>query len=273
MTAGTDLRLLRAAVFTAVCVLLSAAGHATAAGAPVPLWALGTGCALVFAVAAPLAGRGRSLPTLTLALAAGQAALHVLFTAGHRPPTATGGPDPGGIRALARKLLCNDAAAGPLTHDEARRIVTDAGLAGQGSPGSAAHPGTSTPTPDTVPDGVPAALEAAFAQLSLPMLLGHLLAAASVGWLLHRGEAALRRLVRLWAAPARAAEELLSVRALRAAVRLLRALRHGLAPGDDPAVRITGSAPDRTAPPRPEPLAGAVTRRGPPVAHALDLAA
>ena len=56
------MRLLRTAVFTAVCVVLSAAGTWLAAGAGVPGWTLVAGFAGVFAVAAPLAGRERTLP-------------------------------------------------------------------------------------------------------------------------------------------------------------------------------------------------------------------
>jgi hypothetical protein len=40
------LRLLRAAVFTAVCVALSAAGHALASCEVLPLWALGVGAVI-----------------------------------------------------------------------------------------------------------------------------------------------------------------------------------------------------------------------------------
>lgn len=38
--AGAGLRLIRAAVFTAVCVVLSATGHALASCATVPWWSL-----------------------------------------------------------------------------------------------------------------------------------------------------------------------------------------------------------------------------------------
>ncbi|MFD9204507.1 hypothetical protein ACFWDP_40380, partial [Streptomyces anthocyanicus] len=69
---GGDLRVLRAAVFTAVCVVLAAAGHSIASCATVPLWSLGVGFLAVFAVAAPLAGRERSLPGITVLLATGQ---------------------------------------------------------------------------------------------------------------------------------------------------------------------------------------------------------
>lgn len=278
MTAGVDLRLLRAAVFTAVCVLLSAAGHATAAATPLPLWVLGAGCAVVFAVAAPLAGRERSLPGIALLLAASQAALHLLFAAAHRPPPADAGTrtDAGSVQELARRLLCDDAAAGTLSDGEARRIVADAGLSAGGPTGAAPHTGaqaaqhtaatrpSATAPSDGAADGARSALDAALTQFSLPMLLSHLLAAAAVGWLLHRGEAALWRLVRLSAAPACQAEDLLSVRALRAAVRMLHALCRGLTDGDAPAVPAAGARDDHTPPPCSEPLAGAATRRGPP---------
>ena len=66
-------------MFAAVCVVLSAGGHVLASCAAVPLWTLGVGFLAVFAVAAPLAGRERSLPGIAAALAAGQLGLHALF--------------------------------------------------------------------------------------------------------------------------------------------------------------------------------------------------
>ncbi|MFR9757846.1 hypothetical protein [Streptomyces sp. TR06-5] len=266
MTAGADLRHLRAAVFTAVCVLLSAGGHALAAGAPLPLWTLGLGCALVFAVAAPLAGRERSLPGIAALLTVGQVALHTVFSVAHSPSAAaaTAGASPapvsGGAGALAQDLVCNGAARSPLTPAEAQRLVNDAGLSGHG----AAVAGVPAGTPV---DGTSAVIDAALAQLSLSMLLGHVLAAAAVGWLLRRGEVALWRLVRLSAVAARAVQELLTVRALRAAARLLRALRHAL--GDDgsaPRLRRRGPAAGPMPLPVSSPLSGGVTRRGPPSA-------
>ncbi|MFE7117772.1 hypothetical protein ACFU99_20385, partial [Streptomyces sp. NPDC057654] len=69
--AGADLRLLRTAVFTAVCVLLSAGGHAMASCASVPAWTLAAGFVVLFAAVAPLAGRERSLPGIAAVLTAG----------------------------------------------------------------------------------------------------------------------------------------------------------------------------------------------------------
>ena len=58
---GSAFRMLRAAVFSAVCVVLAAAGHALASCAAVPLWTLGAGFLGVLVCVAPLAGRTRSL--------------------------------------------------------------------------------------------------------------------------------------------------------------------------------------------------------------------
>ncbi|MFD7917881.1 hypothetical protein ACFV3R_01395 [Streptomyces sp. NPDC059740] len=203
--AAADLRLLRAAVFTAVCVALSAAGHMMGSCTTVPLWALAAACVAVFAVVAALAGRERTLPGIAVALAAGQVGLHVLFgwaqmragtgmvmdtdRAASSSPSASSlsGRD---AAALAHQLVCGlDGRA--LTPGQARTTVVDSrldphalsDLLGQGTTASGAAHGL-----------LPSA----------PMLLGHLLAALAVGWLLRRGEAALWRLVRLSGAAARA---------------------------------------------------------------------
>ncbi|CAM5548356.1 hypothetical protein SALBM217S_07276 [Streptomyces griseoloalbus] len=68
---------------------------------------------------------------------------------------------------------------------------------------------------------------------SLPMLLGHVLAALAAGWLLRRGDLALLRLADL---SAQGVAEGALVRSLRGALVLVRALRAGLpgAPGAGP---------------------------------------
>lgn len=76
-------------MFAAVCVALSAAGHALAACATVPWWSLLAAFAGVLAVAVPLAGRERSLPSIAAALAGGQLALHTLFGLGSHTTTAS----------------------------------------------------------------------------------------------------------------------------------------------------------------------------------------
>ncbi|RLL67912.1 hypothetical protein [Streptomyces sp. Z26] len=285
MTAGADLRVLRAAVFTAVCVALSVAGHVLVAGTPrVPLWAVGAGCALVFAVAAPLAGRERSLPGIAALLALGQLALHTLFSYGqhaapygpHAAPrhTAGGGEAAGGARELAARLLCGDgAAATTLTDSEAHQVLNRAGIGGGGHAAHAAGAHAATggagggtggagTGPETTVECLRAAVDAAFTACSATMLLGHLLAAVATGWLLRRGEAALWRLVRCSAEAAARAEELATVRELRTAFACARALRAGL-PACAPEPYLTRGAHDVRVP-RSVLLRHGVRRRGPP---------
>ncbi|PJE96504.1 hypothetical protein CUT44_18620 [Streptomyces carminius] len=283
--AAADLRLLRAAVFTAVCVTLSAAGHVLAAGQGLPLWTVGAGCAAVLAVAVPLAGRERSLPGIAALLAAGQLALHFLFSCGQDGPAARSAPGAGagdrhGLLELAGRLLCDDRATAALSEAEARRVVGEAGLSLSALPGAAhpGHPGGPGHAGHAVPAGtlaaetpaecLQAAVRTALSLLSVPMLLGHLLAALVMGWLLRRGDDALWRLVRLYARQAAVGDALagaLLVRALRTALRWARALSRGLLP----AGLLPPSAPrtDRGAdpvPPRSLPPGHPVVRRGPP---------
>ncbi|NUS12000.1 MAG: hypothetical protein HOY69_11455, partial [Streptomyces sp.] len=179
--AGAGMRLLRAALFAAVCVMLGAAGHTLASGTAVPGWSLALGWLGVFAVVAPLAGRERTLPGIAASLAAGQLALHTVFGAGQMcaTPGLTRSGDGGtGLLAMAARLVCGGHATA-LTPQAARQIVAGAGI----DPG-AAHAGVGMPGM-----GQPAAagthsLLAALPLCSLPMLLGHLLAAVVAGWLL-----------------------------------------------------------------------------------------
>ncbi|MFE4449199.1 hypothetical protein [Streptomyces sp. NPDC056796] len=258
--AGAGMRLLRTAVFTAVCVVLAAAGHGFASGASVPGWTLPAGFAGVFAVVAVLAGRERTLLSITAALTAGQVALHVLFGLGrHTSATATGSGDDSLIR-FAAGLVCG---AGPaqLSAGDAHRIVTTAGLdpatVVQGhtllAPGAAASAADPTVL-SSVMSGLP----------SLPMFLGHLLAAVVTGWLLRRGEIALFGLARLSAQGGRQLAAGARLRALRAATALVRALRAGLPGRPTTGPRPLRTAVDAPAPATGDPLQHMVIRRGPP---------
>ncbi|GAA2383564.1 hypothetical protein GCM10010420_02030 [Streptomyces glaucosporus] len=283
--AAADLRLLRAAVFAAVCVTLSAAGHVFAAGQGLPLWTVGAGFAAVLAVAAPLAGRERSWPGIAALLALGQIALHSLFSSGQTArtaPAAPGGGDRDGLLALAGRLLCDDRAAAVLTEAEARRIVTAAGLSGAAqqttAEAAALHGGHALPAAvgtEGPADCLQAAVRTALSLLSAPMLLGHLLAALAAGWLLRRGDAALWRLVRLSSHLGGGIAGVLLVRALRAALRWTRALCRGLLPDGavPPCAPRADGAPD-PVPPHSLVPAHSVVRRGPPRSpHGLVLAA
>ncbi|MFD7508801.1 hypothetical protein ACFV5N_05550 [Streptomyces sp. NPDC059853] len=242
MCAGADLRLLRAAVFAAACTALAAAGHLGAGGPPLPAWTLLAAWAAVCAVCLPLAGRERpSLPALTAALAAGQLALHHLFSLGQFGLPAHGGDGSGGALALAARLLCNDYAL-TLTEAEAAAIAHNAGLA------------PAAPAAD-------AAAQAAQAAPSGPLMLaGHLLAALAAGALLRRGDAALWQLVRLAArvAAARLPWPL--------AVHLARLLHGALRPTPYlPGAARADRLPAGTKPPALL-LAHSMHRRGPPAA-------
>ncbi|MFH8757350.1 hypothetical protein [Streptomyces atroolivaceus] len=262
--AGAGMRLLRTAVFTAVCVVLAAAGHGIAAGGSVSGWTLPVGFAGVFAVAAALAGRERTLLSITGALAAGQLALHVLFGLGrHAPAAATGSGDDALIR-FAAGLVCG---AGPaqLSAGEAHRIVTTAGL----DPAAVAQGHTHLSGASAAPDAAAATDPTFLATLltglpSLPMFLGHLLAALATGWLLRRGEIALFRLARLSAQRGRQLAAGARLRALRAAMALVRALRAGLPGRATAGPRTFRDAFDAPAPATGDALQHMVIRRGPP---------
>ncbi|MER6627900.1 hypothetical protein ABT301_06625 [Streptomyces sp. NPDC000987] len=269
---GGDLRVLRAAVFAAVCVVLAAAGHALASCATVPLWTLGAGFLGVLLAVAPLAGRERSLPGIAALLAAGQTMLHTLFELGQQTSAGAGAaamsPVPtvtdASLVERAARLVCGTTAAA-ISPAQARAILARAGVyqdpGGQGAAmGPMHHPADALSTAA----GSPAALLP-----SLPMLLGHVLAALAAGWLLRRGDLALLRLLEL---SAHSVAEGAPVRSLRGALALVRALCAGL-----PGAPAAGPRPPRTAllpPPKPRTAAlhHTVIRRGPPAA-ALLLAA
>ncbi|MFB9461337.1 hypothetical protein [Streptomyces cinereospinus] len=260
---GAGLRFPRAAVFAAVCVVLSGAGHAIASCATVPLWTLGAGFLGVLAVAAPLAGRERSLPGIVALLAAGQTVLHTLFGLGqHGTAAASAGGAAASDAALvaqAARLVCGTTAAA-LSPAQARRILVDARLYEGSGPGAhAAHPPA---------DALSTAAGSAAALLpSLPMLLGHVLAAVAAGWLLRRGDLALLRIAELSAqSVAEGVAEGALVRSLRAAFALARALRAGLPAAPDARPRLR-RAPAHAVPElRTAALQHTVIRRGPPAA-------
>ncbi|WP_415947598.1 hypothetical protein [Streptomyces sp. KLOTTS4A1] len=256
---GTGFRFPRAVAFATVCVALSAGGHALASHGALPVWSLGLGFLLALAVAVPFSGRTRSLPVLSGLLAAGQLGLHCLF--GHGQQMLAQEVADRTAMEQARGLLCGAGAVVTTPH-QAYRILADAGLAPSGPTGTAGH---THPMPDDMAAGqAPGMLP------DLPMLLGHLLAALALGWLLRRGDLALTRVVELSVLTAHAVAEGALVRSLRAALFFVRALRHGLS--TTPAAVMGAAPPDAQAPPRTTALAHTVIRRGPP-AHRFALTA
>lgn len=269
--------MLRAAVFSAVCVVLAGAGHAFASCASVPLWSLFAGFLGVLACAAPLAGRTRSLPGIVVLLALGQTVLHTLFGLGqHMTSAASASPAATAdttLVARAARLLCGVPLAA-ISPAQAQRILADAristgGGTGAGTGGVAGMDmGSMGHTTDAL--GSTGAAGSVSALLpTLPMLLGHVLAAVATGWLLRHGDLALLRLMRL---SAHGVAEGALVRSLRGALALARALRTGLpgTPGTAShaprAWTLVSLRPSATA------LQHTVIRRGPP-ASSLVLAA
>ncbi|MFE6687725.1 hypothetical protein ACFVFQ_14745 [Streptomyces sp. NPDC057743] len=269
--AAADLRLLRAAVFTAVCVTLSAAGHMAASLAAVPLWTLGLAAVAVFAVAAPLAGRERSLPGIAAALALGQTALHSLFALGQHPAAVPSGRASGlsdeAAVALARHLTCglggvdlDGGAARQLLGPGGLEMAKEAGLTGVGGH---AMSGAGAPM---------APMMAHCLAPSVPMVLGHLLAALGLGWLLRRGEVALWRLVRLSAPAAHEVATRALIGVVRRSLALVHVLLAALGAAQEQGRRAPSAYRDVPAPRDPA-LHHSVVRRGPPAHGHLALAA
>ncbi|MEU6069484.1 hypothetical protein ABZ864_34845 [Streptomyces sp. NPDC047082] len=265
---GNRLRILRAAVFAAVCVVLAAAGHTLASCATVPLWTLGAGFLGALALVAPLTGRERSLPGIVALLALGQTVLHTLFGLGqHGTATMSSGAMSMGSMApmsdatlveRAARLVCGTGAAA-ITPAHAYRILSQAHLlTGSGTDMSAMHHAT-----DATGSSEPLLP-------SLPMLLGHVLAAVAVGWLLRRGDLAVLRLTEL---SAHGVAEGALVRSLRGALALVRALCAGLPDAPEAGPRQWRTLGDEPPAPHATALQHSVIRRGPPAAAALVLAA
>jgi hypothetical protein len=256
-----------------------------ASSATVPPWTLAAGFLAVFAVAAPLAGHERSLPGIAAVLATGQTVLHTLFglgqhggttmgsamasTAGAGAGSGTGSGMTSGMASgmvmadasaveRAARLLCG-ATAAAISPAQAQQVLADARL-DTGMTQSMYHP----------TDAMSAAGSSMSVLPSLPMLLGHVLAAVATGWVLRRGDMALLRLIRL---SAHGVTEGALVRSLRAALAFVRALRTGL-PGTPGAAPRT-PRPARPSPPKPRTTAlqHTVVRRGPPPSTALVLTA
>lgn len=268
MTAGADLRLLRAAVFTAVCVTLSAAGHTLAGGSwtGVSPGSWGAACAVVFAVAAPLAGRERSLPGIAALLAVGQVALHTLFVCGVRPM-----PGIHGSGLSPHQLAAHSGHMGMTGHAAHASGASAGGAGGAGAGGGGGFgAGFGTGFGDAPLTWLRGAAHAALSLLDGPMLLAHLFAALVLGWLLRRGEVALWRLVRLsarsawtiWSQAPDAAARLAPVRTLRTAVACARALCAGLLPQAPPRAVVSGTRQKSVR--RFVLLRHSVRRRGPP---------
>ncbi|WP_326683670.1 hypothetical protein OHB31_08195 [Streptomyces microflavus] len=178
---GTQLRVARAALFTALVVVLSTASHVLLSGVPLPLTAVALLGAVVFAVAYALAGRERGFGAIAGLLVPLELAADTLFTTGqHLCYGAAGGPIAGPLRSVGFDVLCGGGEAG----------AAGARLTGVGTVG--------TPLAGVTGAGDRAAALLAQPGPAVPWLL--LAAHVTVGLLaalwLRRGEAALARLLR-----------------------------------------------------------------------------
>ncbi|MEU9149321.1 hypothetical protein AB0D59_01885 [Streptomyces sp. NPDC048417] len=274
---GSGLRLLRAAVFAALCVVLAAAGHTLASCATVPLWTLGAGFLGTLTLVAPLTGRARTLPGIVALLAVMQTVLHTLFGLGqHGGAAMSAGSMSAGsmsMSSMSMSSLSSMSTSDASLVERAARLVCGAGAA-QISPAHAykilsdAHLSASGPAAG--PSGTTHAAGATGASGSMlpsvPMLLGHLLAAVVAGWLLRRGDLALLRLIEL---SAHGVAEGALVRSLRGALALARALCAGLVAVPEAPAHSRRRPWDEPPAPHTVALQHSVIRRGPPMAAAV----
>ncbi|HXA62171.1 MAG TPA: hypothetical protein VNW94_23730 [Streptosporangiaceae bacterium] len=202
----TGMRLLRAVVFSVVCVVLSALGHSLVAGTAVAMWVLPVGWLVTLGLVLPLAGRRCSRPGITATLLCGQVLLHAVFCVG---------------QGSAVHTVPLDTAA---------------------MPGMADGHGTGVQL-----------------MLTPGMFAVHLASAFVMGWVLHRGETAMWRVVDISAWITKSFAGLLALTFLLAtAVRL-----PGAWPG---ALRRSETSPARL---RMAALRHSVVRRGPPAVVAV----
>ncbi|ANZ20946.1 membrane protein [Streptomyces noursei ATCC 11455] len=254
MPVTAAVRYVRAAVFAAVCVVLSAAGHAVMSGPAIPGWAMAAAAVTVFVCAGLAAGRERSLPVIAGGVLACQGGLHVFFS--WAQGIAAPAQAPGKAAAWADLLLCGHsgtAGSAPLPGLPLRQVVRAAGL-DWNSPPVRRHAGDLTrgSSPADAMHSMPAMHSMHHAGIG--MLAAHLLAGLVCGWWLHRGE---RALFALLAALAAAAD--------RSLHRLLRVLLVGVTV---PVAHVGPQRVRRTATAAQPHLAvvrHAVIRRGPPL--------
>ncbi|MEU1486833.1 hypothetical protein [Streptomyces sp. NPDC005752] len=228
---GTQMRAVRAALFTALVVTLSSASHVLLSRVPLPLTAVALLAGAVFAVAFALAGRERGFGAIAGLLVPLELAADTVFTTGqHLCYGAAGGPIAGPLRSVGVDVLCGGASG---AHGLSGVAAVGTPLAGVTSEGDHAAALLASPGP-----AVPWLLLAAHVTVGL-------LAAA---WL-RRGEAALSGLLRAAAA--------FAFRPLLVAVAVAGGARRRVQPDARHAGRPHPLAPARF-------LVHSVGRRGPP---------
>ncbi|MGW1891992.1 hypothetical protein ACWCP6_17290 [Streptomyces sp. NPDC002004] len=131
---GTQLRAVRAAVFTTLVVTLSAASHVLLSRDRLPVTTVAAVAAAVFVVAYALAGRERGFGRIAALLIPLELAADTVFTTGqHVCYGPAGGPVAGPLRSVGFDVLCAGGGVGtPLS-----RMANGDGTA----PGTLAHAG------------------------------------------------------------------------------------------------------------------------------------
>ncbi|MEV7385024.1 MULTISPECIES: hypothetical protein [unclassified Streptomyces] len=110
---GTQLRAVRAALFTAFVVTLSTASHVLLSRAPLPFTTVAAVAAGVFVTAYALAGRERGFGRIAALLVPLELAADTVFTTGqHACYGRAGGPIAGPLRAVGLDVLCHGGAVG-----------------------------------------------------------------------------------------------------------------------------------------------------------------
>jgi hypothetical protein len=146
---GTQLRAVRAALFTTMVVTIGTASHVLLSGVPLPAGTVAVVAVAVFAVAYALAGTERGFGRIAALLIPLELAADTVFTTGqHTCYGQAGGPVAGPLRSVGLDLLCAGEVGGPLARvtgsDGAERVSA---LLAQAGPGTAwlllgAHVGT-----------------------------------------------------------------------------------------------------------------------------------
>ncbi|GGR01477.1 hypothetical protein FHS38_000770 [Streptomyces netropsis] len=172
---GVRLRALRAALFTAFCLTLSAASHVLLSRMPLPLSTVAVLAAAFFTIAYALAGRERGYGQIAALLVPLELAADTVFTAGqHTCYGQAGGPIAGPLRSMGVDLVCRGGDFGtPLARMAAR--------SGTGPLPAPPEAGSATPW---------------------LLLAGHIAVGLLAAAWLRRGEVALARLLRAVAASA-----------------------------------------------------------------------
>ncbi len=110
---GTQPRMLRAALFTALVVTLSAASHVLLSQVPLPLGTLAAVAGGVFVLAYLLAGRERGFWSIAALVVPLELAADTVFTTGqHVCYGQTGGPVTGTLRSFGFDVLCGGSEVG-----------------------------------------------------------------------------------------------------------------------------------------------------------------